>query len=115
MDVPSAFKSATTQQAATQPSPLATDWWQLYNDPDLTLLEETAIRDNPDLKAAVARIAEARAAAAQVASQYYPQVTFDPSIATSFSPKTSVASPHEWTSPTRLPFDLSYEVDLWGQ
>ena len=115
LDVPTTYKSATAQDAATQPSALATDWWQLFNDPDLTRLEEAAIRDNPDLKAAVARVAEARAAASQVASQYYPTITFDPSIQAAYSPKTSPASPNRWTSPTKLPFDLSYEVDLWGQ
>ena len=115
MDVPATYRSATSGEAATHTSALATDWWRLFNDPDLTRLEEAALGDNPDLKAAMARVAEARAAAAQVESQYYPQITFDPSISAAYSGRTTPTSPHHWTSPTRLPFDLSYEVDLWGQ
>ncbi|HEY4330705.1 MAG TPA: efflux RND transporter permease subunit, partial [Phycisphaerae bacterium] len=109
MDVPATYKSATTEDAATEPAHLITNWWVLFQDPDLNKLEEDALRNNPDLKAALERVAQARAAARQVKSQFYPQITLDPELTGQYSGKTGV------TSPTRIPFDLGYEVDLWGQ
>ena len=78
VEVPAAYKSATTQAAAA--ARVTQQWWALFNDPILNKLEADALHDNPDLKAAVARIAQARAVAGQVKSQFYPQITFDPSM-----------------------------------
>src|SRR4051812_27848394 len=76
LDVPTKYKSATTQESS-QPA-LAADWWRLFKDPTLNQLEESAIRANTDLAAAVARVAQARAAARVTQSQFYPVVTLDP-------------------------------------
>src|SRR2546429_1369294 len=87
-EIPSGFKSSTTQpttQASTQPS-LAKDWWRLFGDPTLTTLEEDAVKANTDLQAAMARVAQARAAARVTQSQFYPVITLDPSIQRSRSP-----------------------------
>ncbi len=110
VDVPATYKSASTENAATQGTAhLATNWWLLFNDPILTDLEETARRDNFDLKAAAARITQARAAARQVNSQFYPQITFDPAATAVFRPDESPGTA------TKIPFDLGYEIDIWGQ
>ncbi len=109
LDVPAAFKSAATTQPAEEATHLITNWWLLFGDSDLTTLEDAALQNNPDLQAAVARVAEARAAAAQVKSRYYPQVSFDPSVTATFSARGKFASP------TQIPLDLGYEVDIWGQ
>lgn len=113
IDVPASYKSATTTTATTQETVtvahLSTHWWTLFNDSDLNELEESALQDNQDLKAAVARVAQARAAAAQVKSQFYPQITLDPSLTATFRPGIVPSTA------TRIPFDLGYEVDIWGQ
>ncbi len=92
---------------------LATDWWLLFNDPELTALERAAILNNPDLRAAMARVAEARASARIVKSQYYPQVALDPSATWTWAGNSS--SPNDGNPVVRIPFDVGYEVDLWGQ
>jgi len=112
LDIPPAYTStqSATTQSATEPSAgIPAQWWQLFEDPDLNTFEEAALRDNPDLQSAMARVARARAVARQVKSQFYPQITFDPSINVAFAPGKDVGSA------TRIPFDLSYEIDLWGQ
>ena len=47
---------------------------------DASKLEEDAVKANTDLQAAMARVAQARAAARVTQSQFYPVITLDPSI-----------------------------------
>ena len=47
--------------AAEQESLANTPWWELFQDPELVGLIETALAENQDLKIAVERIEEARA------------------------------------------------------
>jgi multidrug efflux system outer membrane protein len=115
LDVPPGYKSALTGEA--QSPQLAKDWWKLFGDATLTRLEEQAIEANQDLKAAMARVAESRAAARIAGSDYFPVLTFDPSADRSRSSANVARAGGRSTTSTdiRLPFDLSYEVDLWGR
>src|SRR5205823_5475212 len=76
LDVPATYRATTLPDTGH----LATNWWVLFKDEDLTKLEESAIAANPDLRAAMERVAQARAAARVVQSQFYPTVTLDPSV-----------------------------------
>jgi len=122
-NVPTTFKSASTRES-DQPS-LASNWWQLFGDPTLNKLEEDAILANTDLQAAMARVAQARAAARVTQSQFYPVVTLDPSMVRSRTPSGRVTSSGavggtlssggRTSNNYRIPFDVSYEVDIWGR
>jgi multidrug efflux system outer membrane protein len=132
LEVPTGFASATTRPTTTQPA-LGRDWWKLFGDPALTKLEEDAVKANTDLQAAVARVAQARAAARVTQSQFYPVVTLDPSIQRSRSSGNlrnssgqsvvtngmtisgSSSSRARTSNIIRIPFDVSYEVDVWGR
>jgi len=131
------YKSATAQEAA-QPG-LGQDWWKVFQDPDLNALVEEALDANQNLKAAMARVAQARASAASVKSSFFPVVTLDPSETrsrrpvsiTSSNPTASTTTGSSQTSTTsteietktvgstgtsvQIPFDLSYEIDIWGR
>ncbi len=122
MRVPATFKSATTGESA-QPA-LAADWWHLFGDATLTRLEVDAIHANTDLQAAMARVAQARAAVRVMQSQFYPVVTLDPSMQRSRTPAGRIgsngslgsgSSGGRTSSNFRVPFDVSYEVDIWGR
>ncbi|MFA6242265.1 MAG: efflux transporter outer membrane subunit [Candidatus Hydrogenedentales bacterium] len=89
LKTPALYKSATAADAA-EPG-LALDWWKLFNDPDLTALEEEALRANQDLKAAMARVAQARASASSVKSEFFPVVTMNPSATRSRRPGTETS------------------------
>jgi multidrug efflux system outer membrane protein len=97
------------------PAPfLPGNWWTLFGDPDLTRLAEQAMRDSQDIKAAIARLDEARAVTQSARAGYYPSVSLDPSARRSRSPGSG-NFPGNTSNNFSLPLDLSYEVDLWGQ
>ncbi|MCC6489797.1 MAG: TolC family protein, partial [Candidatus Hydrogenedentes bacterium] len=74
---PDRFKSAVPEESA-QPN-LGLDWWTLFGDPDLNALEKEALQANQSLQAAMARVAQARASARSVKSEFFPVVTMSPS------------------------------------
>ena len=54
-------------------------WWELFGDPLLNELQRHAAGANQDLRAAVARVSQARAIARLTESQFYPTLSLDPS------------------------------------
>jgi multidrug efflux system outer membrane protein len=112
MPTTAAFKSVTTRNAGA--AAITNHWWTLFNDPDLTSLEEQALYANQDLRAAMARVAQARASLTVARSQFYPLITADPSITRSRA-AAGRSGNSSTTTDIRIPFDLSYEVDIWGR
>lgn len=116
---PVAFKS----QAATRPSPpIPADWWRLYRDPELDQLIATADSLNQNLKQSVARVDQARALARVAASFLLPTVTLDPSYTRTrdSANRASIITGQPIRRSTvfndwRIPFDLTYEIDVWGR
>lgn len=111
---PTTYKSATTQE--TQAPDLRQDWWTLFGDPQLNAYEEAALAYNYDLRAALARVDEARASAGAVKAGFFPTITGDPSLTRQHrgSSSDAVNTSRTYNSVT-LPLDLRYEVDLWGR
>src|ERR1700719_716685 len=54
---------AIESRAATLPAPSLDTWWTGFNDPALAKIVERALKQNLDLAASFARVAQARAAA----------------------------------------------------
>jgi NodT family efflux transporter outer membrane factor (OMF) lipoprotein len=95
-------------------------WWEIFGDPRLNDLEKQVTAGNFNLKAAEARFFQARTMVKYNRASLFPTVSVAPSIATlRDSPKgpyfpegsTSIA----YTGEFLLPFDVSYELDLWGR
>jgi NodT family efflux transporter outer membrane factor (OMF) lipoprotein len=94
------------------------EWWQIFGDPKLDSLEDELSDANQNLKIADARFREARALIGfQRAAQF-------PTISTGVNASSLQDSSHQpyFLIPNppsegqlQLPFDLSYEVDLWGR
>jgi NodT family efflux transporter outer membrane factor (OMF) lipoprotein len=115
-----AYKEAGAWQPA---SPADTnpkgDWWTIFNDPQLNELEPQIAASNQTLKAAEARLIEARAQIRYNHSFLYPTIGASPSV---IGERESNQQPY-FTPPENntglagleLPLDLSYEVDLWGR
>jgi multidrug efflux system outer membrane protein len=82
-------------------------------------MEQQARAANQDLKAAMARVAQARAAARLTRSEFYPVITLDPSAQRARSSANRTTNGQTGKSTTsndfRVPFDLSYEIDVWGR
>jgi NodT family efflux transporter outer membrane factor (OMF) lipoprotein len=96
-------------------------WWQSFGDPLLTQLIDAAGRDNLDVRAAKARLAEARANRDIAAGARMPQ------LGAAASASSNRLSENGQIPVGRIPgferdldlfdvgFDASWELDLWGR
>jgi NodT family efflux transporter outer membrane factor (OMF) lipoprotein len=117
---PESFKESDGWKTA-QPSDQALrgNWWEIFADPQLNALEEEVTLSNQDLKVAEARFRQARAMIRFNRSAEFPTISTSPSILNErLSPNQPYFPSSVSTNATgsfTLPFDLSYEVDLWGR
>ena len=120
--VANAFKEpppAGWKEAQPSDGVLRGKWWEVYNDPQLNVLEEQVSISNQNVLAAEAQFREAKAAVRIARAALFPAVSASPSIISTRTPSQVVgsvqsgssASPHGFYS---LPFDASYVPDLWG-
>lgn len=106
-------------------------WWEMFNDPELNALEDQVNISNQNIAAAAATFLSARALVKEARAQYFPTVTTNPAITRirqSASLKTfstgsggsggsgggSSSSSLSFTEYS-LPFDASWQPDLWGK
>jgi hydrophobe/amphiphile efflux-1 (HAE1) family protein/NodT family efflux transporter outer membrane factor (OMF) lipoprotein len=92
------------------------NWWEIFGDTQLNDLESMASRANQVLKAAVARVYQARATARVARSDLLPSLNFAPSFNRQrYSPNQEPNYGALTASTWQAPLDLSYEIDLWGR
>jgi len=94
------------------------DWWQLFKDPGLDELETKAGNANQSIKAAYARLQQARAATRIARADLFPTLTASGSAARArVSPNSPRFPPGDQTTGNDfdLEGDFSYEFDLWGR
>jgi multidrug efflux pump len=92
------------------------NWWDVFADDRLNDLEAQALRANQELKAAVARVDQARATARVARSDLLPTVTLDPSFTRQrYTPNQEPSFGALTANNFSMPLDLSYEIDLWGR
>jgi len=116
--------------AEPQDAMLRGKWWEIFNDPELSGLEDKVEIDNQNIKIAFENFMAARAVVAQARSQLFPTVGFNPSFQESRSSANNATSASRSSGTTTtttvvpanrtngqysLPFDISWEADLWGR
>jgi NodT family efflux transporter outer membrane factor (OMF) lipoprotein len=117
---PQSFKESDGWKPA-QPSDqtLRGKWWEIFGDPQLNTLEDELTLSNQDLKVAEARFRQARAMIRFNRSAEFPTISTSPSIVnerdSANQPYFPTQLANNGTGGFTLPFDLSYEVDLWGR
>ena len=117
---PSSFKESHGWNTA-QPSDqtLRGDWWEIFGDPQLNALENQVSSFNQNLKVAEARLRESRAMIRFNRSALFPTISSSPSVTnervSANEPYFPASEANNGTGNYSLPFDLSYEVDLWGR
>lgn len=92
-------------------------WWRQFGSPELDALIAEALAHNNDLRAAVHRIAQARAALSSSEAALLPKLglgfrserKYPESGRSTTRPQLEQAASHELT------LDASYELDLWGR
>ncbi len=121
---PAQFKETGLWQQATGSAAQVPDaWWTLFNDPVLNDLQGRLVIGNENLKAALAQVAQARAALDSSRAAQYPTLGVGLTGTRSQSPTGSAASSADpaqarSTGPgnsVQLAFSASWEVDLWGR
>ncbi len=126
---PDAWKTRPPwQQAAPKDAIPKGAWWQVYNDPVLNGYEVQLLKANQSLEAARDRLQQARSLARIATADFFPQLSADPS---GYRERGSGNRPLNGEAPTiingvvqpvppytqsvyTIPFNLNYEVDLFG-
>jgi multidrug efflux system outer membrane protein len=112
---PAEFRGQTTPLDAKSLADLA--WWDLYRDPVLDKLIRTALRQNYDVRVALARVEEFRAVAGISGLGSIPQVSAGANAGRSRISTVNPTPLPSSTQPVRNNFDaeinVSYEIDLW--
>jgi NodT family efflux transporter outer membrane factor (OMF) lipoprotein len=128
MQAPGAYKELTPEQlkdtdgwkvAQPQDDVIRDNWWEVFNDAQLNSLEQQVNISNQNVAAAAANFLSARALVKQARSRYFPTVTTGPSIANERQPvlggfpisASQIGSFNDFS----LPFDASWQPDLWGR
>jgi NodT family efflux transporter outer membrane factor (OMF) lipoprotein len=120
VQAPPAYKEVGDWKPA-QPNDqnLGGTWWTIFQDPQLDALEQQINVGNQNLKAAEAQYRQARAVLRYYRADYYPTVTAGLSATRT---RTSVNRPPPSSifngityNDFVLPFDVSYQADVWGR
>ncbi len=96
-------------QVREQAPHIPQDWREVYADPDLQALIDTALNHNRSLRLALARVAEARAVLGLSAADRRPTLALAASAA---SRRESENTTRRIEAALQLP---AYELDLWGR
>src|SRR5438876_312284 len=117
--VPAHFKEGGTPDSGT-PDIAYSDWWRVFNDPELSRLEAEADAANQDIRVAMARVDQAEAGAKYARSFLFPTVSLGAGAS-----RTREAQNRPNNGNTnglaatyndfQLPAFLSYEIDAWGR
>jgi NodT family efflux transporter outer membrane factor (OMF) lipoprotein len=106
-------------------------WWEIYNEPELNALEDRLAIDNQTLKVYFENFLASRALVAEARSLLYPTIGTVPSYSRSRSSANlsnatgtgsntggaggTVTSTGRQSNTGSLPFDVSWQPDLWGR
>jgi NodT family efflux transporter outer membrane factor (OMF) lipoprotein len=117
---PAAAYNESPQWKAAAPADASArgPWWSLFDDRRLDRLEAQVGDANQDLKAALARLDQARALTRAARSAWFPTVSAGASATrtrTSANSPRFVAGKPDTVNDFVLDADVSYEVDLWGR
>jgi len=114
------FKETPPNWKVAQPSNqvLRGNWWEIYQDAELNLLEEKVNVSNQSLKAAQAQFEQARALLRYYRADLYPTISAGASATRErFSTHRPLATStvSGTTNDFVLSADMSYEPDVWGR
>ena len=99
---------------------LPAEWWTVFNDATLNVLEQRAVRDNAGVRASAQRLLQAQAQLGNLRAAQGPAVNLGASVANS---RTSALTSQSLALGGRsiggnnyaVGASLSYELDLWGR
>lgn len=105
-EIPAVYSQNTSLDSTIVSLP----WWELFKDPVLTDLIDSAIVNNKNLKIAIARIEEAQAHLDISRADFYPAVNYSTTGSTTYTTSSTGLS-----NSVQPAISISYKVDLWGK
>lgn len=96
-------------------APYDAQWWKEFEDPTLDALEAAALEVNPDVRIAVARLAQARAMFDDVKRDQYPRAVLNASVDRREQAVPGFTDVPLDTTTYRAGFDAIWELDLFGR
>jgi NodT family efflux transporter outer membrane factor (OMF) lipoprotein len=94
------------------------NWWEIFQDSQLNALEAQVNVSNQNLKAAEAQYTQARAQLRYQRADFFPTITAGASATrnriSNHRPASVVANGITYND-FQIPFELSYQIDLWGR
>jgi len=136
---PPAFKESAPAAYSTEPNDtwrpakpqdavLKGKWWEIFNEPELNALEEQLNINNQNIAQYFQNFMAARAQVREARASLYPTVGVTPAISRTqtggntgssvVTTPTGTAAPSTGSNTVSnysLPFDVSWEPDLWGR
>ncbi len=110
------------QPASPQDAELKGKWWTIFHSPELNALEDQLNINNQNIAQYFQNFMAARAMVSQARSRYFPTVTGGFGASGSKVPAAELGGGGVASSTAgvtggnySLPFDVSWEPDLWGQ
>jgi multidrug efflux system outer membrane protein len=118
MAPPPAYRWAAQAQAAQSIADVP--WWQVFSDEALQALIRDSIAHNLDLRAAVARVQEARALSGVAKSFLYPEVNLNAGyngdqVSRNAQPSLAASPADRTFNNTSVSASMSWELDLFGR
>ncbi|HZA35436.1 MAG TPA: efflux transporter outer membrane subunit, partial [Vicinamibacterales bacterium] len=116
---PAAFRGADTSIDPASGSLADLEWSALFNDPALTTIVTSALKQNFDVRIAAERVLQARALYRITRSDQFPQVGASGDLVTSGVSREGATPIPEGADRdvtyTEAGFSVSWELDVWGR
>ena len=117
ISAPAVFRG---QPTAEQNSFADQGWWSVYSDPFLNALIKEALKNNYDLKTAIARAKEAEAYRGVARSAYFPTVNLESGVQRDhavfkYDPDLELPTNIQTSNLFLGGLSTAWEVDLWGR
>ncbi len=113
IDDPAANLIPETYSTDTSPIDYTIPWWLGFNDPELTTLIETGLKNNFTIQQAWARLSQAQAVAKKSGAGFYPDLGGSAGAANNRSGRSN--GEEISNDDFSLGLTAGYEVDLWGR
>lgn len=114
----SAYSSIIGRDGGLIEKEMPAQWWDLFNDPTLALLEHDAAKSNLDILSAITRIEESRAKLGLINAARYPQIegrtNYSRQALSEHESLAILGSPTSSGNYWNLGLQAGWELDLWG-
>ena len=113
LEVPAQFRLDTVGAVPQSFGDL--NWWEVYRDPVLVKLIDSAVKNNLDVRVAVARVDQARASLGATGYQLLPEVSAGGTLGKQRVSAYQSSSGDRNIDSASVSADLSWELDFWGR